>query len=69
LMGAPARECAAALWIDGIRRVDFSEFELLLPEDIAAIEVYPHALTVPARFLQARGRCGVVAVWTKWSVR
>ncbi len=33
--------------------------------DVAAIEVYPLAVSTPARFQQLNGTCGVVAIWTK----
>jgi hypothetical protein len=43
----------------------------LQPHEVAAVEVYAHALMVPAELLPP-GRpvdCGMVVVWTKYTFR
>jgi hypothetical protein len=61
--------CPATLWIDGVYKRDFEELNALHTNEIAAVEVYPQAFSVPARFLPPRqdGLCGAVIVWTKWA--
>jgi carboxypeptidase family protein/TonB-dependent receptor-like protein len=65
--------CQPSIVIDGVRLPDFTGADLnmmVAPEDIAGLEVYTSAGTVPAQF---RGlstesmRCGAVVVWTKRS--
>jgi hypothetical protein len=62
-------QCPATLWIDGFYRRDFDELNALHTNEIAAVEVYPHAFSVPARFVPpgSAGVCGAVIVWTKWA--
>ncbi len=38
--------------------------ELVRPADIAALEVYPSASSVPAEFTGMTGRCGAIVIWT-----
>jgi hypothetical protein len=60
--------CTPDLFLDGMRIVDgTSEIDRLVqPNDVAGIEIYNSAGTIPAQ-LQAvgGGSCGVLAVWTK----
>jgi carboxypeptidase family protein len=57
--------CVADLRIDGIP----STWDLLSsyePKDIAAVEVYPRASTVPLQYQNVSSTCGMVLVWTKY---
>jgi hypothetical protein len=68
LPGTGGQRCAATVWIDGIKQFDTEELSNLNPDDLAAVEVYSRAFTVPARFVDTRGGlCGAVIVWTKWA--
>jgi hypothetical protein len=62
-------QCAATVWIDGVYQRDFTELNALHTNEIAAVEVYPHAFSVPAQFIPpgSAGVCGAVIVWTKWA--
>jgi hypothetical protein len=64
----PPAECAANVLIDGIR-ADAEMLSVYRKDDLAAIEVYPRAGFVPARYLPSRTTCGSVLVWTKWAFR
>ena len=61
-----ARNCTPSLWIDGLRST-MDQLNDVAPEDIAATEVYSHALDVPLDFAaRTNGAlCGAVVVWTK----
>ena len=67
--------CVANLWIDGKQistRIDaVAGYDVLLdlhPDEIAAVEVYPHAASVPMELTALNSDCGAVAVWTKWAL-
>jgi hypothetical protein len=62
-------KCLAMLQVDGIQQFDHEILSTLHPSDIAAIEVYPHRLTVPTELMRTDARCGLVAVWTKRAFR
>jgi hypothetical protein len=64
--GARGR-CQPNLWVDGREERDLDFLGSLHTAEIAAIEVYPHAFSVPIRFTSRRSECGAVVVWTKWS--
>lgn len=38
---------------------------LVHPSDVAAIEAYAGAASVPAEFGGSTGRCGAIAIWTR----
>ena len=57
--------CVADLPIDGIP----STWDLLAsyePKDIAAVEVYPRASSVPLQYQNVASTCGMVLVWTTY---
>lgn len=57
--------CVADLRIDGIP----STWDLLAsyePKDIAAVEVYPRASSVPLQYQNVASTCGMVLVWTTY---
>jgi hypothetical protein len=61
--------CVARTFIDGISVQQSAEHtidDLLTPELIAGIEVYPRGLSVPPQYQSAAGeQCGAVLFWTK----
>ena len=63
--------CEPSIVIDGVRLPDLTGADLNMmvsPEELAGMEVYTSAGTVPAQFKglsQASMRCGAVVVWTK----
>lgn len=61
--------CAPDVFVDGMRVFDGATEldQLVRPSDVAGVEVYNGAATVPPAFMGAGGSggCGVVAVWTK----
>lgn len=73
-MGRPADGCPAQIYVDGLllnpaehvaADADLSLDDAVSPGSVEGIEVYRGLSTVPAEFLNARSRCGVVAVWTR----
>jgi hypothetical protein len=67
MVGTPP--CTAVLWLDGVRQVDYAVLSDIYPEDLAAVEVYPHAAALPAELSTVRSNCGAVAVWTKRGIK
>jgi hypothetical protein len=65
---AGGAECMANIFIDGLRS-DTAMLHLVRKEDLAAVEVYPRAAFVPARYLPSLTTCGSVLVWTKRAFR
>lgn len=62
----------ANVYVDGIRVIDgdrrgqpWSLDELVLPIEIAGIEVYSGPASLPAEFSGPTGQCGAVVIWTK----
>jgi hypothetical protein len=62
--------CVMTMYLDGQRlKTDFEHGEpdlLISPSSVAAIELYPRGMMLPARFQALNGTCGVIAVWTKY---
>lgn len=66
LPAAFRRFCVANLFIDGLRAA-YEELAAYRAADLVGIEVYPRAMSAPARFQSAASSdCGVVLVWTKY---
>lgn len=59
--------CTPNLWIDGREERDFDFLNSFHTDELAAVEVYPQAFSVPMRFMGRNSTCGAVVVWTKWS--
>lgn len=61
--------CPARLFVDGIRveqSAQHSIDDLLPPDQIAGVEMYPRALSAPVQYQDAgRPDCGVVLFWTR----
>lgn len=61
-----AGACAMQIVLDGVPMSRNFPLELLpTPKDIAGIEVYDGAATVPPQFSGVDRRCGMILVWTK----
>jgi hypothetical protein len=60
--------CAPLVWLDGAPAMA-GEFDLdvISPETVSGIEVYPGPATVPVEFRSTRGieACGVIVVWSR----
>ena len=66
LVGEGTGACAMQIILDGIVMPRFFNLDLLPPpKQIAGIEVYTGAATIPPQFGGPDRRCGVVAVWTR----
>lgn len=61
-----AGACAMQVVVDGIIMPQFFNLDLLpSPKQIAGVEVYSGAATVPPQFGGNDRRCGLIAVWTR----
>ncbi len=38
---------------------------IINPNEVAAIEIYPLGVSMPAMYQHLNGTCGVIAIWTK----
>jgi len=63
-----ANRCAPLVWLDGAPAMA-GEFDLdvISPETVSGIEIYPGPATVPVEFRSTRGleACGVIVVWSR----
>jgi hypothetical protein len=57
--------CVADLRIDGVTST-WDQLSSYRPQDLVAVEVYPRASIVPARYQNISSGCGMVLVWTKY---
>ena len=53
------------LTIRADREQDLGINELVFPNEIAGLEVYRDASSLPAEFFGSRPQCGAVVIWTK----
>jgi len=65
LKESAVRECAANVFIDGVRQFVQDQIWSLNPEDLRAVEVYKRGSSVPPEFQVLRSTCGSVAIWTR----
>ena len=60
--------CAPLVWLDGAPAMA-GEFDLdvISPETVSGVEIYPGPATVPVEFRSTRGleACGVIVVWSR----
>jgi hypothetical protein len=63
--------CRMTVYLDNIRitgrlggKDDYVN-ELAVPNHVAAMEIYPRAVTAPPQYQPLNGTCGVVLIWTK----
>jgi hypothetical protein len=60
------RGCQPMVWVDDQRIPGAELDDVILPSDIAAIEVYASSAGIPAQYLDRGNRlCGLILVWTK----
>jgi len=59
--------CAMNLWVDGaLARAASAPLDQLAPAHLVrAVEVYPAASTVPAKYVRSNNVCGAIVVWTR----
>lgn len=62
--------CFPRVFLDGMlwswgEQVPTDIDQLLHPDEVEAIEVYPSAMEVPGRFGGLGAKCGVIAVWSR----
>ena len=57
--------CRMSVYLDNIRIEAPSLDRFVLPIEVAAVEVYKGAASLPAEFGGSDSQCGVVVVWTK----
>ena len=59
--------CTPLVYLDGIRYPLMGESidAIVNPNDLEAVEVYPHGATVPVELSAPGSACGVVALWTR----
>ena len=57
--------CVMQVYLDGSRVAAGELRHLVLPIEVAGIEVYKGPASLPAEFGGSSSRCGVVVVWTK----
>jgi hypothetical protein len=71
--GAASSACLIAIYIDGValyvpgRGMQVPDLEDYRSEDFAAVEWYPGAGTVPAKYSTTGATCGVLLLWRKYS--
>ena len=71
-VGPSLLRCAMTVYLDRVRIVgrmgnapdDFVN-ELVVPTQIAAMEIYPRGVGAPPEYQPANGSCGVVLIWSK----
>ena len=74
LPGPAGGNCPVQIWVDGMLATkpvaggDVSVDDLVLPQDVEAIEVFKGLGSVPPEFLNVYARCGVIAIWTRRSL-
>jgi hypothetical protein len=60
------RGCQPIVWIDRVPIRDVELDEVAVPEEIAGLEIYSSATTVPPEYMDRGGRsCGAIVVWTR----
>jgi hypothetical protein len=66
-----ASRCDMAVFLDGIQILggigigDDPIDRMVVPSDVAAVEVYPHPVSAPPQYQSLNGTCGVILIWTK----
>ena len=64
--------CLMSVYLDRVRiagrappLVDDFVNELVLPQQVAGIEIYPRAIGAPPQYQSSANTCGVVLIWSK----
>jgi hypothetical protein len=74
LLGPGGGDCPVQIFVDGMLATkpvpggDISVDDIVLPQDVEAIEVFKGLGSVPPEFLNIYSRCGVIAIWTRRSL-
>jgi len=74
LAGPGGGACPVQIFVDGMLATraaaggDVSVDDLVLPQDVEAVEVFKGLASVPPEFYNIYARCGVIAIWTKRSL-
>jgi Carboxypeptidase regulatory-like domain/TonB-dependent Receptor Plug Domain len=58
------RGCAPTLWLDGMPLRGTELDEVVIPSEVAGIEVYRSSAGLPPQFMDMTG-CGAIIVWTR----
>lgn len=67
VMGEGTSSCEPAVFIDGMRVKQYGDSgvdDLLRPDIVEGVEIYPRSVSAPAEFLTSN-QCGVVVFWTR----
>lgn len=60
------RGCRPKIWVDGVLAQYAEIDEVILPSEIAGMEVYPSMAGVPAQYMDRENRaCGTVIIWSR----
>jgi hypothetical protein len=60
------RDCKPMVWVDGSRSPGAELDELVRPNDVAGLEVYPSSAGLPIQYQDRNNRmCGAILVWTR----
>lgn len=59
--------CPMTVYLDRVRiaQGSYDVNQVVLPQHVAAIELYPRAIGAPPEFQAHNGTCGIVLIWTK----
>ena len=59
--------CPLRVAVDGQLKEPGYSLNLLAPEEIHGIEIYPGPSTIPAEYatMASNGACGVIVIWTR----
>ena len=62
------RGCRPKIWVDGVQAQDAEIDDLIIPSEIAGIEIYPSWAGTPSRYMDRQNRaCGAVLIWSRQS--
>lgn len=62
------RGCRPKIWLDGVQAQDAEIDDVIGPDEIAGIEIYPSWAGIPAQYMDRENRaCGAVLIWSRQS--
>jgi hypothetical protein len=62
------RGCQPKIWLDGVLAQDAEIDDVIGPNEIAGIEIYPSWAGIPAQYMDRENRaCGAVLIWSRQS--
>ena len=59
------RGCMPTLWLDGMALRGTEVDEVVIPSEVAGVEVYRSQAGIPAQFMDMTNGCGAIVVWTR----